>query len=334
MNRKFLWALLPAAALMFSLTASAGSNPDADDRLEQARRDLRAAQEEMQRAAQELARASGEVQKNSPKAWAWEYMTNPHRAVIGVIIDSAPERNRVSPGVIVEAVTPGGGADKAGIKSGDIIVAANGVTLSAKRGDPQPPEHKLMAVMAKLEPGQSLKLDYERDGQRASTVAVTQRPDPSAMHAFHDDPDSDVLVPVPPMAPVPPVPPVPAVPDIPPIPPVPPTAQVLRWSAGGPDFQLAKLDDDLAGYFKTRSGVLVVKAPKDGKLGLKSGDVIQKVGGQTTDDPRAIFDALHRLTPGGKVRLEVVRAGKAVSLDGVVPERPNRVQRVEIDTVP
>jgi S1-C subfamily serine protease len=96
--------------------------------------------------------------------------------------------------------------------------------------------------------------------------------------------------------------------------------QALRWSAGGPSFQLAKLDDDLAYYFKTREGVLVVKAPKDGKLGLKGGDVIQKIGDRRTGDPREVLDAISERAPGEKLKLEVMRQGKLTQLDGVMPE--------------
>ena len=336
MNRKFLWAVLPAAVLTLAMPAWAGDKTQ-DKEMEQARKDLKAAREELQRAAHELARAAREIEKNSPKAWAHEYMTNPRRAVIGVIIDSAPERNGVSPGAIVEAVTPGGGADKAGIKSGDILTNANGQPLSAKRGEKLAPDHKLMALMASVEPGKEVKLDYERDGKRASTVAIAQRPDPNAMLSFHDDADGDVLLAQPPMAPVPPVSPVPpvaGVPPIAPIPPLPPSPQILRWSSGGPDFQLAKLDDDLAAYFKTKSGVLVVKAPKDGKLGLKSGDVILKIGGKTINDPRAVLDAVHSRPPGDKIQLDVMRQGKAMTLDAVVPEGAPRNERIEIYTTP
>ena len=333
MNRKFLWALLPAAALVFNNPVWAGDKAQ-DKAMEQAQKDLKAAREELQRAAQELARATREVEKNSPKAWAWEYMSNPHRAVIGVIIDSAPERNGVSPGVIVEAVTPGGGADKAGIKTGDILTSANGQSLSAKRGEQPAPDHKLMTVMTSVEPGKEVKLDYERDGKRATTVAIAQRPDPKSMLSFHDDPDSDVLVPVAPVAPVPPLPPVAGAAPLAPLPPIPPSPQILRWSSGGPDFQLAKLDDDLAAYFKTRTGVLVVKAPKDGRLGLKSGDVIQKVGGKAISDPRAVLDAMHSRTPGDKVSIDVVRLGKATTLNGVVPERTPHYEHIEVETTP
>ena len=332
-SRKLVLALLPALVLGMSAPAWAGDKQD-DAQIAQAQKDLQAARAELQRATQEMLRATREIEKNSPKAWALDYMSNPLRAVIGVIIDAAPERNGVSPGVIVEAVTPGGGADKAGIKSGDIIVSANGQSLEAKRGA-LPPDHKMMTVMASVEPGKEVKLDYERDGKRASAVAVAQRPDPRTMQSFRDDPNSDVLMVMPPMAPVPPAPPVPGMAPLPPLPPLPPPApQVLRWSAGGPDFQLATLDDDLASYFKTKSGVLVVKAPKDGKLGLKGGDVIQKIGGKTIKDPRGVLDALHEGAPGDAIKLQVMRGGKVVALDAVIPDLSHRIERIEFNSTP
>lgn len=309
MKLKNWWALLPAAALAFSAPAFAKTDADKEKEMEQARRELRAARDELQRAARELARISREANKDSPRALAYEYFANPRRAVLGITIAPGPEKDGEVRGVLVTGVTPGGGADKAGLKSGDLLLIANGQSLAARPGDKTGVEHKLVAIMSKLEPGNEVKLDYEREGKRNAVTAVAQRFDPGAMLSFHDDDDGDVLLPMPPMPPMPPS---------------------MHWMGGGSGLQLARLDDDLAAYFKTQSGVLVVKAPKDGKLGLKSGDVIQKVGNQAVNDPRAVMDALGEHEAGDKLQLEVVRQGKLTRLEGTLPERSRK--RIEIET--
>ncbi|MGH8539310.1 MAG: PDZ domain-containing protein [Stenotrophobium sp.] len=303
---KILWTLLPALAMAAAVPAFAGSDPDAQKELDQARKEMQAAREEMERAVKQMVEASRKLHLDSPGSHAYEFMASPRRAMLGVIIDNAHKRNGEYPGVVIEGVTPGGGAEKAGLKSGDILLSANGETLAAKSGEKPGPEHRLMAVMGKLAPGDPVKLDYERAGQRASVTVTAQRPadmDWSAMSAVmpgDDDEDDDVLIPRPPS------------------PPHPPMASSWTGYAG---LHLTRLDSDLADYFKTKQGVLVLKAPEDASLGLKSGDVIQKIDGDSVSDPREVLDAVHDHEPGDKLKLQLMRQGKPLSLDITLPER-------------
>jgi S1-C subfamily serine protease len=61
-------------------------------------------------------------------------------------------------------VVPGGPADKAGVKSGDIITAIGGIALDG--------EHPLDAVISQFSPGQTVSLDILRNGQKV-TVEIT-----------------------------------------------------------------------------------------------------------------------------------------------------------------
>ncbi len=62
------------------------------------------------------------------------------------------------------AVASGSPAEKAGLKSGDIIVSLGGVTIDAK--------HPLMSVISQRAPGETVPLVYIRDGKK-TTVNVT-----------------------------------------------------------------------------------------------------------------------------------------------------------------
>src|SRR5690349_5818082 len=75
--------------------------------LDRARSDLRDAT----RRIAELSAKVGESQGN--RAYAFEYLMDEKRAMIGVVF-GADER-----GAIVSAVTPGGPAEKAGLRAGD-----------------------------------------------------------------------------------------------------------------------------------------------------------------------------------------------------------------------
>jgi serine protease Do len=64
-------------------------------------------------------------------------------------------------GVLVQTVTPGGPADKAGIKPRDIIISIDG--RSIKDGN------DLVAEIASRRPGSSVRIEYARDGNKATT---------------------------------------------------------------------------------------------------------------------------------------------------------------------
>src|SRR3989449_10533960 len=69
-----------------------------------------------------------------PRARA--FMLSDHRGRIGVVVrtDASPETDKI--GAKIEGVTPGGPADKAGLKVGDVITKVHGTALaSVKAGD-------------------------------------------------------------------------------------------------------------------------------------------------------------------------------------------------------
>jgi serine protease Do len=71
-------------------------------------------------------------------------------------------------GVLVQQVQPGGPAEKAGLKSGDIILTIDG--RSIKDGD------DMVNEIASRRPGSSVRLGYLRDGKQAdTTVAIGDR---------------------------------------------------------------------------------------------------------------------------------------------------------------
>lgn len=86
------------------------------------------------------------------------YVTN--RPTLGVSVQSLSQQEamlyRLEPGVTVVEVTPGGGAEKAGVQVGDKIVAFNGVEVESFS--------ELNYEKDKCEPGDTVTLTVERDG--------------------------------------------------------------------------------------------------------------------------------------------------------------------------
>jgi S1-C subfamily serine protease len=99
------------------------------------------------------------------------------RAVIGVSTASnAGKRDTL--GVMVQSVTSGGPAEKAGIEEGDRIAAINGVSLRLSPEDAGEPDmgglmtHRLRREMDKVKPGATVELSVYSGGQ-TKTVRVT-----------------------------------------------------------------------------------------------------------------------------------------------------------------
>jgi putative serine protease PepD len=82
------------------------------------------------------------------------------RAMLGVRVATI-----VGGGVLVSSVTPGGPADKAGIRKGEIILAVD--------NQPTPSTDVLAEVLATLKPGQKVPVKLLRPGHGTTTVEVT-----------------------------------------------------------------------------------------------------------------------------------------------------------------
>lgn len=273
---------------------------------QQLARQMQQAHREMQQAAQRMAELS--LQMQGPMLTRLSHMFDPNRAVLGISIGADDTKN--SAGVRVEAVTPGGPADEAGLRAGDTITAINGVRFQPAAR--QSAVEQLMNYMDKVKPGELLKLTYLRDGRMH---AVTLKAGRLADYSFAFS-----------LPPLPPVPPVPPVAPVPPAPPIQPNN--LRalfppgwWGAWG-DMQLTQLTPGLGQYFGTDKGLLVVRAPRDAALKLQDGDVILKIGDREPATPAEAVRMLYSYAPGTALTLHILRKGKPLDLKVIAPKTP------------
>ncbi|NNF51129.1 MAG: PDZ domain-containing protein [Gammaproteobacteria bacterium] len=225
------------------------------------------------------------------------------RAVIGINIGERNENGKVtgvSPkGVVVLGVTPGGSADEAGLKTNDIITHLNGKSLE---GDGKASNDKLMAIMNDVSPGDTVKIEYLRDGKKGKIDLETGEmtaPHFSGMLAPGSDHkffrwNSEAGG-----APMPPIPAVPGVPGMPMIAPMP----AHGW--GG--MELVQITPKLGEYFKTDQGLLVVRAPEAEDVELEEGDVILSIGGREPKDVRHAMRILRSYAAEEKVEMEIMR---------------------------
>ncbi|HEX9934260.1 MAG TPA: PDZ domain-containing protein, partial [bacterium] len=94
--------------------------------------------------------------------------------------------------------------------------------------------------------------------------------------------------------------------------------------------RLYAMDDDLAGYFRVKSdeGALILTVENDSparKAGLKSGDVIVRIGTEKVYEPGDVTDILKDKKPKDVVDVAVVRQGIETIVRVTLGERPNRL---------
>src|SRR5258705_9174137 len=84
-------------------------------------------------------------------------------------------------GLRVDAVTPGGPADKAGVRHGDVITSVDGKAISAGDAD------KMSRPLGELKVDQTIKLGVLRDGKTMDIAVKAERREPFNMaYAFND----------------------------------------------------------------------------------------------------------------------------------------------------
>jgi len=240
------------------------------------------------------------------------------RARLGVSV-SLEERDSDSLGALIQSVTPGGPAAKAGIKSGDIITRLDGKSLLPEAGIRRPqgesaPGIRLVELAAKLEPNDTIPVEFLREGARKTVTLVTGDEPMLAM----EDPQGRAFVWRTPMGEEREF----RMPGMT-VEPMPEGRVEIRRTPGaamvfssGPlgDLELAPLNTDLGAYFGTTEGILVIKAPADSPLGLKGGDVVLTVDGRKPSSPSSLIRILRSYEENETFKLEVLRQKKKETL--------------------
>jgi PDZ domain-containing secreted protein len=245
---------------------------------------------------------------------AFSFAFSDNRGRIGVVVNTARNSETDKYGAKIDAVTPGGPAEKAGIKAGDIITKFNGTSLagvSAEDVDDSGPGMRLVELAHQLEPGDTVRVEYRRGTDAKSSTLVAEDLSGYAWSGAMPR----VAIPSP------------------------------RFEMGelGPlsllgegnsfafcfgdswcDLDLVTLNPDLGEYFGTREGILVVKAPADSALPLKGGDVILAIGGRKPTSPAHAMRILRSYDTGEAVSIEIMRHERRQTVSWTVPDMSGR----------
>ena len=279
-----LFAGLLGAGATLGAETSAEERSELEARLDQAR-------QEVKESARRLAEVLKEQMADNPEEKVAEWFSLDTGGELGVMINRDDDQG----GVLLMGVSPGGGADLAGLKSGDRLLVIDGVQLDGKGG-----VEALLDHMNTVDAGQEVAVVALRDGESKAVTVVTQ---PRSMQAYVrsvlDGLDVDGKV-------------------------IDPLRQRVR---DAPGTRLIDLDADLGAYFGVDQGVLVLDAPEGGTL--KSGDVLLSVDGEAVTTTSQARKAIY--SHEAAVRATILRHENQLEVSIDPGDFPRRwIERVEV----
>jgi len=92
---------------------------------------------------------------------------------------------------------------------------------------------------------------------------------------------------------------------------------------------IADIDSEMAKVYKRKDGALVLDISAEtpaAKYGLKRGDLIYAINGKTVKDRNSLQNMIASFKPDEKIKLDIERDGKDMSLDIVLGDRTSLVQ--------
>lgn len=147
--------------------------------MERIREELSRAHRELREATREVARAHSEVARASSDHAFMHEVNLGDRAVIGVILGPQSEQ-----GVGIIGVSPDGPAERAGLQAGDTLLSLRGESLSRENGG----REQIHRVMEEVQPGETLAVVVDRDGQTWNFDIVAERREPSSWQSLLEIP--------------------------------------------------------------------------------------------------------------------------------------------------
>jgi membrane-associated protease RseP (regulator of RpoE activity) len=290
-------------AALLALVPNAALAADNTDRAE-LEKELAEARAELDKAAREVAEISRQLYGGESGDVMRFVHAGARGSMLGVNLGGGAPRDE---GVDVAGVSPGGPAEQAGIRAGDVLVAVDGQVL--KRSGERNPNQQLVEFMRGVEPGRAVKVDYLRDGKKRTATVTTAPAEPPIVRVLRER----MIGPMGEGAPMP----------------MPGFEGVFGPERAFPSLELVPVTPKLGAYFGTDKGLLVVRAPAGKGLPLEEGDVLQTIDGRTPESPGHAFRILHSYQPGEKVKLGVLRQRKALVLEATMPASEPMQRRIE-----
>jgi serine protease Do len=198
-------------------------------------------------------------------------------------------------GVEVTKVEEGSPAAAAGIKPGDVLLSYNGENILGAQ--------QLVRMVQETPQGRKVRVQYWRDGKTESTIVTLAA---SRIRGVENFPNIWVS---------------PEFPNIRNIGMIDVPNTLVVWKSPVLGIECEPVDSQLAQYFGVKQGVLVRSVRKGSaadKAGLKAGDVLTAMGGESVATPRDVTSFLRMHDSGKPILVALMRDHKELTLN-IVP---------------
>jgi S1-C subfamily serine protease len=256
---------------------------------------LREAQAKLHEAASQVAALAAERAAEAVQELPWLSQGFSRRTLIGVQLSGESSKD----GVKVVDVSPGGPAELAGVRAGDVIVMVDGKDVKGKTS------RDVVNQLRSFEPDRKVKLRVMREG-KTKDFDVIARPISDAFVVHGDVPpgfDAEAFRGFE----------------------APRITSPFSGRSELAGLEVTTLTPQLGHYFGTEKGVLVVRAPKNDVFKLQDGDVILSIDGREPTSGSHITRILSSYQPGESLTLKIMRDRK--TQDMVVTRPDNRQTR-------
>ena len=278
-----------ASLALLTLAAAPLAGQDRDSERERTQTERQRAEER----AQAEGRGRGLIIERRPFAAGEAFQYAFGRARIGVSV-SVDEEDRN--GARIESVVDDGPADNAGLKAGDIITRFGDTRLDGENAG-----QRLVELARALEPGDTVRVEYTREGRRSNATVVAEEVEGAFTMTI---PSMERLAPM--------------VHDL--------RDRVMLLGGGIGGLQLKELTPELGEYFGATEGVLVLEAPADSSLPLRAGDVILAIDGREVQSASHAQRILASYDAEETVRFNIMRKQQRQTVEWKVPENRWRAQ--------
>jgi S1-C subfamily serine protease len=199
----------------------------------------------------------------------------------------------IKKGVLISGVEEDGPADEAGLEDGDVIVEFN--------GEPVTSTDDLRDMVRGTPVGEKVKIKVIREGkEKTIDLVVGEWPDDFSWMTVGDLKHDWSF----------------------------PHANEFIYALGAKPrlgVEVTELNDDLAPYFKTKpgEGVLVLEVDEESvaeAAGIKSGDVIRKVGDEEVSTVKGLRESLEDYEEGDEVPIVLLRKGKSKTVTATMDD--------------
>jgi len=157
---------------------------ESGEQREEQRRELARVREEISRTHRELRRASQEVAKaHRDLAMAEDRRIRAtvvnlgDRAMLGVILGGETLN-----GIKIVGISPDGPAERAGLKTGDVLASLGGISLSAE--DRQSARERVYEVMTEVDDGEEISVTVIRNDERLEFMITPEKREPASWATY------------------------------------------------------------------------------------------------------------------------------------------------------